>query len=1192
MATGLRRDDYTVGWICAIPIELSAVLAILDETHPQLDIPDGDTNVYKFGRIGSHNVVISCLPGGQYGLTRAAVAATCMRLTFKKLRFGLMVGVGGGAPSASNDIRLGDIVVSQPTDRSGGVIQYDFGKATESGEFEQSGSLNAPPPVLLGAVTVMKTVNDLGDKISEVAQEVGHGNFIFQYPGQEMDVLFRADYLHVPSKGRQSDTCRACEASNIITRPEREYDYPYIHYGIIASANQVMKDGIKRDKVSAQTRALCFEMEAAGLMNDFPCLVIRGICDYSDGHKNKRWQPYAALVAAIYAKELLLGVPIASKEESENHSANPKIKEMNVIIPLRMPFPRNREFVGRGDDLGKIHKYFTASRSTDTPRIFALTGTGGMGKTQIAIEYTYRHYRDYTAVFWISAASEDTIRTSFIDAVQRIVEEQAIIQAESSPDYEVISHKLGISGLINTRGEVSASPETASNIQLALFRWLQLPGNNSWLLIFDNADDLESFDIREYFPRHGGGAILITSRRPEFSRTAEQAGLDGLDRESAIELLLNLTCLQDSQDAVKNEVIAIVERLGFMPLAITHASCFIHETKVPLGEYLLYYNEAFMAVQSRLPRFGWKYRNDTAVTTWEISFSQIEKEDREAAMLLGICSYLNFEEIYEDLWVDEQSDRAFQLECRYIGWISSFGVFSIHPVVHSWARERLQGPERLQAVRGAIEILGKACERETVSRDSKKWSAREERRIMFHLGHLQSNFSKSVMHEETFENVTILDAMRAIAVVFLNQGKYNEGMRWYERALAGQEKALGKDHPSTLITVHDIASVFDDQGKYDEAMQWYKRVIEGEEKALGKDHPSILTTVHNIALVFNHQGKYDEAMRWYKRALAGYKKALGKDHPSTLTTVHDIASVFNNQGKYNEAMRWYERVIEGQEKALGKDHPSTLTTVHNIASVFNHQGKYNEAIQWYEQALAGRKKALGKDHPSIFTTVHNIALVFKNQGKYDEAIRWYERALAGREKALGKDHPSTLTTVHDIASVFNDQDKYDEAMRWYERVIKGQEKALGKDHPSTLTTVHNIASVFNHQGKYDEAMRWYERALAGYEKALGKDHPSTLITVHDIALVFEKQGKYDEAIRWYERVIKGEEKALGKDHPSTLITVHNIASVFENQGKYDEAMRWYERALAGREKALGKDHPYTLSTAKRIRILKDITHSK
>ncbi|KAJ6255791.1 hypothetical protein Dda_9472 [Drechslerella dactyloides] len=1167
MTTELHKSDYSVGWICAISIELAAVLAILDETHPQPDVAGGDTNVYTFGRIGRHNVVIACLPEGRYGITRAGIVAAHMRSTFTRLRFGLMVGVGGGAPSEENDIRLGDLVVSQPTGVSGGVVQYDFGKATENGEFVRTGSLNAPPSILLSAVASIKARNqaELGKKISGTAEEVGEKDMRFHHPGPDTDRLFRADYNHVTSEGRHSDTCRSCDASKAVSRPERQYDHPYIHYGIIASGNQVMRDGVKRRRISTQTGALLFEMEAAGLMDDFPCLVIRGVCDYSDGHKNKHWQPYSALIAAIYAKELLLQIPTASEDDTEDCSApREKIKEINFIIPFRMPLPRNRSFVGRAEELRKIYKYFAGSRPADVPHIFALTGTGGMGKTQIALEYAYRHHNDYTAVFWVSAASEDTIRTSFIDIMQCIVNEQArITWPESAPDYEAIGSKLGMPGLVDSKGTVSADLETVGNIRSALFRWLQLPGNSKWLLIYDNADDLETFNLQEYFPNQGGGAILVTSRRPEFSDSAKQADLHGLDKESGVTLLLRLAHLPDTPGVPQNEAITLVEKLGFMPLAISHAGCYIREAKLPLEEYKAHYDKAFMTVQSRKPRFGWNYRKDTTATTWEISFSQIEKQDAEAALLLLTCSYLNPEEIFENLWEDEQLDR-----------VKIFTNQGKYDEAMRWYERALAGkektlgkdhPDTLDTVHAIASVFNSQGKYDEAMRWYERVLAGSERAL-------------------GKDHLDTLTTVHNMALVFYRQGKYDEAMRWYERALAGREKTLGKDHLDTLTTVHSIALVFDSQGKYDEAMRWYERALASREKALGKDHPDTLTTVHSIAAIFSNQGKYGEAMQLHERALAGREKALGKDHPDTLTTVNNIALVFSNHGKYDEAMQLHERALAGREKALGKDHPDTLTTVHSIASVFTYQGKYDEAMRWYERALASREKALGKDHPDTLTTVHSIAAIFSNQGKYGEAMQLHERALAGREKALGKDHPDTLTTVHSIASVFTYQGKYDEAMRWYERALAGREKALGKDHPDTLTTVHAIASVFDSQGKYDEAMRWYERALAGSERALGKDHPDTLTTVHNMALVFDSQGKYDEAMRWYERALAGSERALGKDHPDTLTTVHNMALVFDKQGKYDEAMRWYERALAGKEKASGKDHPETLHRQQRTNL--------
>ncbi|KAJ5216887.1 hypothetical protein N7468_009895 [Penicillium chermesinum] len=263
------KDAFQIGWICALPIEAAAAGEMLDEKFGILDEQDAaDSNTYTLGRIGKHHVVIACLPGGQYGTTTATTVANNMLRTFSKsLRIGLMVGIGGGVPSPAHDIRLGDVVISHPHGTCGGVIQYDMGKVIAGGEFERTGSLNSPPRALLTAVD---------------------------------------EYDHPANAG----SCDGCLAEWEETRDQREDSDPLPRYGIIASGNNVIKHGRTREQLRSQTGAMCFEMEAAGLMLDFPCIVIRGVCDYADSHKNKEWQGYAALVAAAYTKELLRYVPI------------------------------------------------------------------------------------------------------------------------------------------------------------------------------------------------------------------------------------------------------------------------------------------------------------------------------------------------------------------------------------------------------------------------------------------------------------------------------------------------------------------------------------------------------------------------------------------------------------------------------------------------------------------------------------------------------------------------------------------------------------------------------------------------------------------------------------------------------------------------------------------------------------------
>ncbi|KAJ4379966.1 hypothetical protein N0V86_004272 [Didymella sp. IMI 355093] len=305
---------YTIGWICAIATEYVAAQAFLDEEYD--DGPDNvaanDSNDYTLGRIGKHNVVIAVLPEGEYGTASAATVAAGILHSFPNVRIGLMVGIGGGAPSAKYDIRLGDIVVSVSGNDKGGVFQYDFGKTIQEQQFKTTGFLNQPPTVLRTAVSGLRAQYERkGHRLQEIIDQALEDNpklrKNYGKPSKKTDRLYLSSVIH------PSDTEEACSTScgqdphRLVYRSDRaeDDDDPTIHYGLIASANQLMKDAVVRDWLAKEYGILCFEMEAAGLMNNFPCLVIRGICDYSDTHKNEDWQRYAAMVAAAYAKALL-----------------------------------------------------------------------------------------------------------------------------------------------------------------------------------------------------------------------------------------------------------------------------------------------------------------------------------------------------------------------------------------------------------------------------------------------------------------------------------------------------------------------------------------------------------------------------------------------------------------------------------------------------------------------------------------------------------------------------------------------------------------------------------------------------------------------------------------------------------------------------------------------------------------------
>ncbi|KAL3474049.1 hypothetical protein BJX99DRAFT_260751 [Aspergillus californicus] len=381
----LSPEDYAIGWVCALPIELAAAEEMLDEVHE--DVDTRTSHVYTLGRVGNHNVVLACLPKGQMGTNSAATVAAQLKSSFPSICFGVMVGIGGGVPSANADVRLGDVVVSLPGISHGGVLQYDFGKFTPGG-LQRTGFLNAPPTVLLEAVSKVQA-NYIRGK-SQFREYISHFNALPKFTVTNLgdDILFDGDYQHVGG-----DTCYNCSRHRVVSRESR--NDPVIHYGTIASGNLVMRDGVERDRVSSELGGvLCFEMEAAGLMNTFPCLVIRGICDYADSHKNKNWQPHAAATAAAYTKDLLLVIPPAAVAKTqtlvealgEKQVIDEALNQLpSAVDAMFNSYHRQHEPLclpsTRVDLLHQITDWLDGE---DGCRIFWLNGWAGTGKSTIA----------------------------------------------------------------------------------------------------------------------------------------------------------------------------------------------------------------------------------------------------------------------------------------------------------------------------------------------------------------------------------------------------------------------------------------------------------------------------------------------------------------------------------------------------------------------------------------------------------------------------------------------------------------------------------------------------------------------------------------------------------------------------------------------------------------------------------------
>ncbi|KAJ3453415.1 hypothetical protein MRS44_017662 [Fusarium solani] len=397
MSKKLSHDDYKVGWICPLEVEQIAALEMLDEEHDRLPQPSTDRNVYTLGSIAGHNVVIAGLP--QADNKAAAQVVTQMRTTFPNLKFGLLVGIGGGVPVKTDNgmIRLGDVVVSKPAAGHSGAVQYDQGRAKD-GHFERTGTLAPPPDVLLNAAQDLaaRRARSRTDPVKENIKRIDttiEGLRRFKYPGPKLDHLYEADYIHL-KPGVSCDECE-CDPARRIPRAADDEDNELsvvVHRGNIACGELVVKDALLRDRLAREYGLICFETEAAGALGAFPCMVIRGISDYADTHKNDQWHGYAAAVAAAYGRQLFFHMPVDQVRRNVSEPAERLRQDDRCLGDLRSTDPRDdktRIEKTKGGLLEDSYRWilnnadFQQWHDDEQSRLLWIKGDPGKGKTML-----------------------------------------------------------------------------------------------------------------------------------------------------------------------------------------------------------------------------------------------------------------------------------------------------------------------------------------------------------------------------------------------------------------------------------------------------------------------------------------------------------------------------------------------------------------------------------------------------------------------------------------------------------------------------------------------------------------------------------------------------------------------------------------------------------------------------------------
>lgn len=675
--------------------------------------------------------------------------------------------------------------------------------------------------------------------------------------------------------------------------------------------------------------------------------------------------------------------PLEPKERRQDFFAAPL---------TNLPFERNPFFTGRDKILKDLHSAFTKNSATSQTQ--AISGLGGLGKTQTAIEYAYRHRDEYTYVFWVRADSHLALNTGFVE----------------------------IARLLDLPEKDAQSPDDAVR---AVSRWLE--NNSGWLLIFDNADTPEL--LKGFRPHNAKGHVLLTSRAQVFDTLGiiKPLEIEAMLPEEALKFLFTRTGRDDDNAAERDAASQLAEELGYLPLALEQAGAFITAKKARFQDYLASYRKRRLKLLKEARPIAGDYPESVA-TTWAINFQEVEKVSEAASDLLRTSAFLSPDRIPLELITKGKSELGPPLSAAladvdddplalnqvlepltrysFIRLDSDSQTYSIHRLLQEVLRDEMDADTQRLWAECTIRALNQAFPE--VEFDN--WPLCERL-----LPHAKAAAKLIEKWDITFGEASLL--LNSAAIYCYEQAQYADAEQLYKRSLAIDEKSLGPDHIEVASSLNNLAELYRTQGKYTEAEPLYKRALALREKILKLDHPSVAQSLNNLALLYDNQGNYTKAEPLYKRSLAIREKVLEPDHRDMAFTLNNLGMLYYSQNNYKEAERLLKRAVAIFEKALGPDHPNVAASLNNLAGLYRGQGKNGAAVTLYKKSLAIREKVLGLDHPAVAESLNNLATFYYVQGKYDAAELLFKRALMTLEKTLGPNHYNVATSLRNYAAL-------------------------------------------------------------------------------------------------------------------------------------------------------------------------------
>jgi tetratricopeptide (TPR) repeat protein/CO dehydrogenase nickel-insertion accessory protein CooC1 len=822
-----------------------------------------------------------------------------------------------------------------------------------------------------------------------------------------------------------------------------------------------------------------------------------------------------------------------------------------TVPPIWNVPARNADFSGRGAILEKLRDKL-AGGGVAVVVAQALYGLGGVGKTQVALEYAHRFMSDYDLVWWVPSERAEEISLALAQLAQKMS--------------------------LNVSDNVAEAAEAA-------LEELRRDTTPHWLLIFDNADDPKQ--LEPYLPT-GVGHVLITSRNQAWTHSAEPLEVDVFSREESVAHLLRHIPQLDLEDARQ-----VADALGHLPLAIEQASAWLEETGMSARAYVdeLATQSAKILGLNQPPGYQMP-----VVATWNLSFERLKERSPAAVRLLQLCAFLSPGPISMDLlYSDEMNESLLPFDAtlteklmlgRVIRDISRFALvkvdqgsnsLQIHRLVQAVIRSQMSDEEQVEARHEVHKILVGARPRQGEPDDPSNWSAYDI--IWPHLDPSQAEECNDARTRQL-----LIDWVR----YQWKRGEFEACLSLAKRLENGWTSQLGADDQQTLYLQFNMANVLRSEGRFSEAREMDEYVVERQREVLGPHHPYTLMTAGGLGADLCALGDFEEALDYYRDAYESFKDQFGEDNPRTLAAAHNLACSMRLVGNYHEARTLDEETLDRQRRVLGTDHPNTLLSAASLAHDMRTVGRFRDSVDLLRTTWERYCAVLNEEMPETLRAAASLAVSLRKAGEQTEAMTLQQDTYERYKRRYGSESPDTQSCALNLACDYAAVDDMPRALDLVGDVIAAYQSSLGHDHPNSLVAANNLACYYRCIGRLTEALELAEETMRRMQERMGEKNPLTLSCSVNLANCLADSGDLAAAIHRQRETMAQLRETLGPEHPDTLICEANLAVTIRTSGRGTEAEELKSRVLSDFNRILGAGHPDAVQLRKWQHINRDL----